>query len=98
MNISSEKAGLIIPLIALAPAIFFTTIIAGYRGYLQGWQQMTPTALSQIVETLSASSSCWALRPSSWPYGLDHAAGGASLGAAPVGSPPGWSSSITIIN
>ena len=25
-------------LIALAPAIFFTTIIAGYRGDLQGWQ------------------------------------------------------------
>ena len=38
-------------LIALVPAIFFTTVIAGYRGYLQGWQQMTPTALSNCGTT-----------------------------------------------
>mgnify|MGYP000237723949 FL=1 len=45
-------------LIALAPAIFFTTIIAGYRGYLQGWQQMTPTAFPRLLNSWSASSSC----------------------------------------
>ena len=35
---------------ALAPAIFFVTILSSYRGYFQGMQMMTPTAISQIVE------------------------------------------------
>ena len=69
-------------LIALAPAIFFTTIIAGYRGYLQGWQQMTPTALSQIVEQLVRVVVMLGFAALLLPYGLDYAAGGASLGAA----------------
>lgn len=68
-------------LIALSPAIFFAAIISCYRGYLQGWQMMTPTALSQIVEQLVRVVVM--LLFASWllPYGLDFAAGGASLGA-----------------
>ena len=31
-------------IIALAPAVFFVTFLASFRGYLQGWQIMTPTA------------------------------------------------------
>ena len=38
--------------VALAPAIFFVTLLASSRGYLQGWQRMTPTAVSQIVEQI----------------------------------------------
>lgn len=72
-------------LIALAPAIFFTTIIAGYRGYLQGWQQMTPTALSQIVEQLVRVVVMLGFAALLLPYGLDYAAGGASLGAGAGG-------------
>ena len=34
----------------LAPAVFFVCIIAVYRGYTQGFQDMIPTALSQITE------------------------------------------------
>ena len=72
-------------LIALAPAIFFTTIIAGYRGYLQGWQQMTPTAISQIVEQLVRVVVMLGFAALLLPYGLDYAAGGASLGAGAGG-------------
>lgn len=72
-------------LIALAPAIFFTTIIAGYRGYLQGWQQMTPTAMSQIVEQLVRVVVMLGFAALLLPYGLDYAAGGASLGAGAGG-------------
>lgn len=35
---------------AIAPAVFFVSIIAVIRGYFQGMSNMTPTALSQIVE------------------------------------------------
>lgn len=72
-------------LIALAPAIFFTTVIAGYRGYLQGWQQMTPTAVSQIVEQLVRVFVMLAFAALLLPYGLDYGAGGASLGAGAGG-------------
>ena len=76
-------------LLALVPAIFFTTVIAGYRGYLQGWQQMTPTALSQIVEQLVRVATMLGFAYLLLPYGLDYAAGGASLGAA-MGGAAAW--------
>ena len=37
-------------LIALTPAVFFSTILASFRGYFQGYQMMTPPAVSQILE------------------------------------------------
>ena len=36
----------------LAPAVFFVCIIAVFRGYTQGFQDMIPTAMSQITEVL----------------------------------------------
>ena len=80
-----RESGAYYSLIALAPAIFFTTIIAGYRGYLQGWQQMTPTAISQIVEQLVRVVVMLGFAALLLPYGLDYAAGGASLGAGAGG-------------
>ncbi len=35
---------------AIAPALFFVSLISAYRGYFQGQQRMTPTAVSQIIE------------------------------------------------
>jgi len=37
----------------LAPAVFFVCMIAVYRGYAQGFENMIPTAMSQIVEVIS---------------------------------------------
>ena len=37
-------------LMALSPALFFVSLMCTYRGYLQGMQCMTGTALSQVVE------------------------------------------------
>ena len=37
---------------ALAPALFFVSIMCAYRGYLQGMQCMTGTAVSQIAEQI----------------------------------------------
>ncbi len=36
----------------LAPAVFFACIVSVYRGYSQGHSDMTPTAISQIMEVL----------------------------------------------
>ena len=68
-------------LIALSPAIFLVTIVSSFRGYLQGWQIMTPTALSQIVEQLFRVGTMLVFASLLLPRGLAFAAGGASLGA-----------------
>lgn len=39
-------------IVALAPAILFCCIVAVYRGYFQGFENMMPTAVSQILEVL----------------------------------------------
>lgn len=70
-------------LLALAPAVFFVTILSSYRGYLQGCQIMTPTAVSQIAEQLVRVITMLIFASLLLPRGLDYAAGGASLGAAP---------------
>ncbi len=67
--------------VALAPAIFFVTLLASSRGYLQGWQRMTPTAVSQIVEQIFRVITMILFASIMLPWGLDFAAAGASLGA-----------------
>ena len=37
----------------LAPAVFFVCMISVYRGYAQGFQNMIPTAASQVIEVVS---------------------------------------------
>ena len=39
-------------IMALAPAVFFICPMSAMRGYFQGHAQMTPTAVSQVIEAL----------------------------------------------
>ena len=68
-------------IIALAPAVFFVTFLSSFRGYLQGWQIMTPTAASEIVEQLTRVVTMIFFANMLMPRGLAYAAGGASMGA-----------------
>ena len=68
-------------IISLAPAVFFVTFLASFRGYLQGWQIMTPTATSEVVEQLVRVITMLVFADLFMPYGLAYAAGGASMGA-----------------
>lgn len=68
-------------IIALAPAVFFVTFLASFRGYLQGWQIMLPTAVSEVVEQLMRIVTMIVFAYIFMPYGLEYAAGGASMGA-----------------
>ena len=72
-------------LVSLVPCIFFTTLLSGYRGYFQGWRQMVPTAVSQIVEQVVRVVAMIGLALWLFPLGTEMAAGGAGLGAS-VGS------------
>lgn len=68
-------------MVALAPTVFFVTFLASSRGYLQGWQRMTPTAVSQIVEQIFRVVVMIVLADLWLPWGLEYASAGASLGA-----------------
>lgn len=37
---------------AMAPALFLVPLVASYRGYFQGMNNMIPTAVSQITEQI----------------------------------------------
>ncbi len=39
-------------IMALGPSLFFVAVMSAYRGYFQGMQRMTPTAVSQMIEQI----------------------------------------------
>lgn len=51
-NIFTDKRTYYI-LLAIAPALIFSPLAAGLRGFFQGFQSMTPTAISQIIEQIN---------------------------------------------
>lgn len=65
--------------IALAP--LFTSILSAYRGYFQGFQYMTPPAISQILEQITRVVVGVGLAYLLLNRGIHVAAGGASFGA-----------------
>jgi len=66
----------------LAPAVLFVCIISVYRGYAQGFENMIPTAVSQIVEVIckaafGVAAAMWLVRLN---YGPDIVSAGAIMG------------------
>ncbi len=70
-------------LLVLTPAVFFSSILASFRGYFQGHQTMTPPAISQIIEQFVRVTTMVVLAYYLLPYGLEYAAAGAAFGAIP---------------
>lgn len=72
---------------ALSPAVFFVAVIASFRGYFQGMKDMTPTAISQVVEqaarvVFGLFLAVLLLKKLDIRYGAAGASSGASIGAA----------------
>jgi len=70
---------------ALAPALFFVSVMAAFRGYFQGNRNMKPTALSQVFEQIFRVAVGLSLAVILTGKGLEYAAAGASFGAAAGG-------------
>lgn len=70
------------PIAALAPAILIVSLESSLRGFFQGQQIMTPTALSQVVEQLVRVAAVLLAAYHLLPRGIALAAGGATFGAA----------------
>ncbi|SHJ98774.1 putative polysaccharide biosynthesis protein [Tepidibacter formicigenes] len=69
-------------MIAISPALLFVPIMAAFRGYFQGRQEMTPTAVSQIIEQFFRVCLGLYLAFLLLPKGREYAAAGASFGAS----------------
>ncbi len=75
----SDRPGAQYALMALAPALLIVSVMCTYRGYLQGLQRMTGTALSQITEQVGKLAASYTLaflfvkmfpdRPELWAMG-----------------------------
>ncbi len=66
---------------ALAPALLLVPIMASFRGYFQGNQNMKPTAFSQVVEQIFRVGVGLTLAYVFLGRGLEYAAAGAAFGA-----------------
>ncbi|MFW6238194.1 MAG: putative polysaccharide biosynthesis protein [Halanaerobiales bacterium] len=68
-------------ILAIAPAVFFVSIMATYRGFFQGLQNMVPTAISQVTEQFVRILTIIILVYILIPYGVKYGAAGATFGA-----------------
>lgn len=66
-------------LLAVSPAIVMVSILACFRGYFQGFQDMLPTGVSQVSEQTLRVTTMLLLAILLMPYGLEWAAAGAAL-------------------
>ncbi|TYP50868.1 putative polysaccharide biosynthesis protein [Thermosediminibacter litoriperuensis] len=73
------------PLISISPAIFFVSIMSSFRGFFQGLQDMTPSAVSQVIEQVGRVVTVFVLATLLLPRGVEYAAAGAAFGPV-VGS------------
>ena len=67
---------------AIAPALLFVPIMAVFRGYFQGMQEMLPTAVSQLTEQTVRVAIGLALAVALAAKGLEQAAAGATAGTS----------------
>ncbi|MBP1926229.1 stage V sporulation protein B [Sedimentibacter acidaminivorans] len=69
-------------MVALVPALFAVPLLSSYRGFFQGTQNMTPIAISQIIEQIFRVLAGLYFAYYLINYGLEEAAAGATFGAS----------------
>lgn len=69
------------PLLAVTPVVPIIAISAVLRGYFQGKQNMSPLAISQVLEQIVRISLVAVCTAAFLPYGIEYAAAGAMISA-----------------
>ncbi|MGI5849488.1 MAG: putative polysaccharide biosynthesis protein [Christensenellales bacterium] len=67
-------------LMMISPSLFFVAILSAYRGYFQGLQIMSPTALTQLIEQVVKLGAGLYLASLWIDKGVEYGAAGALLG------------------
>ncbi|WP_031513984.1 putative polysaccharide biosynthesis protein [Desulfofalx alkaliphila] len=81
--------------LALLPGIIIVSLCSAFRGFFQGLHQMTPTAITQVLEQLVRVSAGLAIAYLLLPRGVEYAAIGISLGVV-CGEIVGFVTMLTI--
>ncbi|MFL0196329.1 oligosaccharide flippase family protein [Clostridium sp. WILCCON 0269] len=74
--------GVYLSLVNLAPAIVFTSIASAYRGYFQGRGNMTPTAVSQVIEQILNTIFTLIFAAYLMRYGVEAGCAGGTMGTS----------------
>jgi len=88
-KVLAKDAGITPTLRALGPACFFLALSAGFRGFFQGLQYMTPTAISQVADQVVRVAATIGLSLYFRPRGLELAVMGVAA-AFILGELTGW--------
>jgi stage V sporulation protein B len=72
-------------IIGIAFAPLCISLMTAFRGFFQGLQNMSPSAISQIIEQIGRVIVGVGLAVLFLPYGIEYSAGGAAFGAAAGG-------------
>ena len=68
--------------IAIAPSLFLVCVMSAFRGFMQGQQDMVPTAISQLIEQVGKVAVALPLAAWGMTISVAHAAAGALLGTS----------------
>jgi stage V sporulation protein B len=68
--------------IAIAPSLFLVCVMSAFRGFMQGQQDMVPTAISQLIEQVGKVAVALPLAALGMKISVAHAAAGALLGTS----------------
>lgn len=77
---NSDTARLAI--MALAPTILISSVLSAYRGYFQGRGNMTPTAVSQVIEQIANTIFSLVFAAYFIKYGIAAGAAGGTIGTS----------------
>ena len=69
-------------IMALAPTILLSSVLSAYRGYFQGRGNMTPTAVSQVLEQIANTVFSLVFAAFFIKYGLAAGAAGGTIGTS----------------
>lgn len=77
-----KNPGAYTAVLCVAPAIFTVSLSGAFRGYFQGMQNMTPSAVSQVTEQIGRVVFGFIFAIMFLPVGYEAAAGGAVFGTS----------------
>jgi len=67
-------------IMALSPTVLLTSVLSAYRGYFQGRGNMTPTAVSQVLEQIANTVFSLVFAACFIKYGVEAGAAGGTVG------------------
>ena len=79
---ASQSAPSRLAIMALAPTILLSSVLSAYRGYFQGRGNMTPTAISQVLEQIANTIFSLVFAACFIKYGVAQGAAGGTIGTS----------------